>query len=217
VAAADRSAERLRGWLTGSAARRIGELEADRIRLLAEVADREAIRRENELLRAVVALRGEGEAGGIPARAVAFLREGREEFLILDRGAADGLGVGDIVLDQNRVFGGTVIAVAERSARVILLSSPSRSTDVILPNSNLRAIARGANSRELSIELVPTDAAVHSGDLVLASSRATGGRRALLVGEIREARQAEHEPFMSVRAVHLFDPATEGVLVLLAP
>lgn len=201
----------------GSGGERIRALERERIELLAEIARLGELRRENELLRQALVLRAEGEAGVIPATAVAFFREGREEFLLLDRGTDQGIGVGDLILDRRRVLAGTVVEVSRRSARAILLTSPSRSTEVTIAGRDLRAVARGDNGRELAIDLVPQDAEIAVGDLIVASPRLAGGRRSLLVGEVREVRRAEQAVFKTVRAVHLFDPAEDALLVLLAP
>lgn len=201
----------------GGAGERLAALEAERTRLLAELALREGDRRENELLRRALSLREEGEAGVLPARIMATFREGRDEFLLLDRGTADGIGVGDLVLSREGALGGTVLAVSPRSARVILLTSPSRSTDVSIPARGLRAIARGANARELIVELVPPSVPLAPGDLVVASPRAARGSRSLLVGEVREVEDPPQEAFKVVRALALFDPAADDVLVLLAP
>lgn len=211
-----RGLDTAREWLRGSSGRKIRALEDERIGLLAEIARREDDRRENEILREALAFRKEGETGVAAAKSVGFFREGRDEFLLLDRGTSDGISVGDLVIDKHRVLGGTVVGVSPRSSRVILLSSASRSTDVFIQGANLRAIARGANSRELIIDLVPQDAEVKVGDLARASSRSSAGRASLLVGEIRESRQSENDAFKTVRALHIFDPAEEEVLVLLA-
>lgn len=197
-------------------ARRIHALEEERVKLLAEIARAEDDRRENEVLREVLALRKEGEAGVITAKTVGFFREGRDEFLLLNRGTSEGISVGDLVIDKNRALGGSVVGVSLHSSRVILLSSASRSTDVFIQGANLRALARGDNSRQLIVDLVPQDAEVKVGDLLRASSRSSAGRASLLVGEIRESRQSGKEAFRTVRALHIFDPAEEEVLILLA-
>lgn len=212
-----RVARALRDRMLGFSEEQVRAWEAERGQFIQRLAELTAIRRENETLRAALALRSEGEEGAIPAEAIAFFRDGRDEYVVLNHGIADGVSVGDIVVDTRRVLGGTVVAVDPHAARAILFSSPSRSTDVTIPSADLRAIARGSNARELSIELVPPDAAVKAGDIVLASPRVTAGRRPLLLGEIREVRQAEQEVFKTVRAVHLFDPAESAVIILLAP
>lgn len=211
------SGERLAGFIGGARGKRVAELERERVLLLAEIARREAVLRENETLRRALALRDQGEAGILPATLIGVFREGREEFMLLNRGTADGIGIGDLVIGQNRTLGGTVVAVGERTSRALLLSSASRSIDVLVGAPAVRAIARGNNNRELVIELVPPDAVIRPGDLITASPRATGGRSALLVGEVREVRPEEHEVFTAVRAVHLFDPSQDDVFVLLAP
>ncbi|MBI4132906.1 MAG: rod shape-determining protein MreC [Candidatus Sungbacteria bacterium] len=223
------SADWIRSWLGGGASARLRTLEDERVRLLAELAHREGILRENEVLRQALSLEEQGESGVIPASAVGFFREGRDEFLLLNRGARDGIGGGDVVVSRSGVLVGSVIEAGPRFSKVALLTSPTRSIDVLLAGgelrpvpqqgsgTGLRAIARGNNNRELVIDLVPQDADIKVGDLVVASPRATGGRRSLLIGEIREVRSAEHEVFKAIRAVHLFDPREEDVVVLLAP
>ena len=212
-----RAADAVRGLLAGAERGRISALGRERTELMAELARREGLVEENELLRETLVLRREGESGAIPATVIAVFREGRDEYLLLNHGTTDGIGVGDLVVTKTRVLAGTVVQVSPRSSRVILLTSPSRSIEVTLPGSGLRAIARGANNRELIIELVPQDAALEIGDRIVASPRATGGRASLLVGEVREAGSSDEAAFKAVRAVHLFDPSENGVIVLLAP
>ncbi len=207
--------ERMSGWAGGASRKRIRVLEEDRNRLAAEVARKDEALRENEILKEALALKQAGELGVIPAKVVGFFRQGRDEFLLLDHGADGGIAVGDIVLNQHRAFGGTVVETGEHFSRVMLLTSPSRNIDVLI-GENLKAIARGDNNRELVINLVPQDAEVSIGDVITASPRATGGRASIVVGEVREVKQAENEVFKSVRAIHLFDPESNDVLVLLA-
>lgn len=216
MAAFSSSGTWLAGFIGGARGERVAGLERERVLLLAEIARREAVLRENETLRRALTLRDAGEAGVLPASVIGVVREGREEFILLNRGTADGIGVGDLVIGQNRALGGAVVAVGERTSRALLLSSASRSIDVFVGASSVRAIARGNNNRELVIELVPPDAVIQPGDLITASPRAAGGRSSLLVGEVREVRPAAHEVFQAVRAVHLFDPADDDVFVLLA-
>lgn len=208
------AANSLKDLLWGPSRRRLEALEEERVRLLVEVARGQEALAENDTLRQALALKQAGEEGVIAARVVGFLRAGRDEFIALDRGTDSGVSVGDVVTDKNGALGGTILATGVGFSRVSLLSSPSRSIDVVVAD-NLKAIARGNNSRELIIDLVPASAEVKVGDIVRPSLRATGGRRGLIIGEVREAKQAENAVFKSVKALHLFDPASEEVLVLI--
>jgi len=195
--------------------RKIQELEAERITLLGEIARGDDIRRENEALRAALALRSEGVDGAIPASVAGAFRAGRDEFLLLNRGVADGIAVGDIVLDARRVFGGTVTEVTPRTATVRLITSPSASIEALLSRTDTRALIRGANSLELVADLVPGDADVNPGDLVVTSRAAVSGQRSFLIGEVREARKTENSVFKVIRVFHLFDISSGNVIVLI--
>ena len=155
--AAGQSTGTVRDWFMGFSRGELRSFEEERAGFLARIAKLEAVSRENETLRAVLALRGDGEEGAIPAEAIAFYREGQDEYLLLNRGTADGIGIGDIVVNKERMLGGVVSSVDLKSARVVLFSSPSRVIDVFLPERGLRAIARGSNAPELAIELITKD------------------------------------------------------------
>ncbi|OHA09945.1 MAG: hypothetical protein A3A44_03740 [Candidatus Sungbacteria bacterium RIFCSPLOWO2_01_FULL_60_25] len=213
----DRATDRLARWFDRGAGKRLGDLEHERVELLAEISRREELVRENETLREALSLRASGEAGVLPATVIGFIREGRDEYLVLDRGTADGIGVGDLVISKERALGGAVAEVSAHAAKALLSSSGAHDIEVLFAGKNIAAIARGNNNREFAIDLVPQDAAIQAGDLIVASPRATGGRRSLLLAEVREVRPAEHEVFKTVRATHLFDPTENDVLVLLAP
>lgn len=200
----------------GGAAVRIRELERERVLLLGEIARFEYLRSENETLRQALLLKQNGEPGTLVAPVRAFFREGQNEYLMIGKGFGDGVGIGDLVLSRERVFGGVVVETGTHVSRAELLTSADRRTDVTV-SGTVRAIAQGSTSREFSIELVPQDADVKRGDLVVASNRITGRERALVIGEVRDVRQSEHQVFKTVNAAHLFDPAADEVLVIPAP
>ena len=114
------STDWVRGWFSGGASARLRALEDERARLLVELAKREGILRENEVLRQALSLEEQGESGVIPAQAVGFFREGRDEFLLLNRGARDGIGGGDVVVSRSGVLAGSVIEAGPRFSKVAL-------------------------------------------------------------------------------------------------
>ena len=118
---------RARGWFDGISGNSRA-WEEERAQILARLAELEAVRAENATLRAALALRNDGEAGALPAEVVAFLREGRDEYLVLNRGTADGIGIGDIVVNTERVLGGVVVSVDPHAARVIFARSRAERT-----------------------------------------------------------------------------------------
>lgn len=206
------SADFLRTLAGGTAQAEIEALRNERNSLLAEAARWKDALSENEALRQALAMRKTGESGVIVAKVVGFFREGRSEFVTLDRGTESGVAEGDIVVNRERVLAGAVVGVGAGFSRVLLLTSPSRSIDVTI--GNIKAIAKGNNSRELMVELVPPDAEVEVGDIVRPSLRASSGQGGIIIGTVREVKRAENEVFKSVKAFHLFDPAEDNVLIL---
>lgn len=188
--------------------------ESERTRLLVEVASREEFKRENELLREALRLKQEGAPKTIPASVIGVLHEGRDELLLLNRGSRDAVHIDDVVVSRDGVLVGIVVSTSESRSHVVLVTSPSRSTDVSHAGTELHAIAKGNNHRELIIDLVPQQSDLKAGDLLVASTHTTGLDAPLLVAEVREVKQAENEVFKFVRAVHLFDPADAEVIVL---
>lgn len=211
------TATHLTGWLGGSSGKRIAELESGRVELLAALAERENLVQENETLGAALGLKQDGVLNPVPVPVIGFVRDGRDEYLLLGRGTQDGIAAGDVVVSREKVFVGTIADASSRVAHVALITSPSRSTDIEIASRNIHAVARGNNDRELIVDLVPQQSDVRTGDLVVASPRATGLAKPLLVGEVREVKQAANEVFQSVSAFHLFNPADDEVIVLAAP
>ncbi|MBI2055422.1 MAG: rod shape-determining protein MreC [Candidatus Sungbacteria bacterium] len=203
------SADFLRTLVGGA---EIEALTNERNLLLAKEARWKDALSENEALRQALAMRKTGESGVIVARVVGFFREGRSEFVTLDRGTESGVAEGDIVVSQSRVLAGTIVSVGIGFSRVLLLTSPSKSVDVVV--GDIKAIAKGNNSRELIIDLVPPDAEVKIGDAVRPALRASSGQGGIIIGVVREVKRAENEVFKSVKAFHLFDPAEDNVLIL---
>ncbi len=160
----------------------------------------------------------------MPAAILGFLREGRDEFILIGRGRADGLAESAAVLDKRKVLVGSVASLAARVAKVKLLTSPSQTLEVLIEplvqadgRESVKALARGRNIGEFEIDLVPQGARVERGDLVFAAPDLLRGRRErLLVGEVREIRKTENQVFIPISAVHLFDPFTSGTVFVVA-
>lgn len=214
---------KLRGLRVGSAAV-VGSEE--RTQLMVHLARLRALEQENEALKRALGMGEDLRLRVIPAATLGFLREGRDEFILISRGRADGLHEGALVLDGGKVLVGSVVSAEARVAKVKLLTSSSSALEVVIePVSSergsvqpLKALARGANIRELEIDLVPQGAAVRKGDLVFAARNTLPGRQEpLLVGEVREVRKAEDQVFTPIRAVHLFDPFTAETVFVIQP
>jgi len=113
-------------------------------------------------------------------------------YVIIDIGSNKNILPGmPVVTDQGLV--GRVDAVIAEAARVQLITDSASAVNVTLPASNTEAILIGSVTGDLSLDMVPQDAAVQSGDVVLTSGLGGGYPPNLLVGQIVSVRKLEYE------------------------
>lgn len=91
------------------------------------------------------------------------------ERVLVDKGARDGVYVGQAVLDAHGVFG-QVQSVAERTCDVILISDATSAVPVMINRTGLRTIAVGSGDLgRLELPYLPTTTNVVKGDLLVTS------------------------------------------------
>jgi rod shape-determining protein MreC len=91
------------------------------------------------------------------------------ERILLNKGAHDGVFVGQAVLDSGGVFG-QVARVDEFTSEVILISDPTHAIPVQINRNGLRTIAVGTGDPgRLKLPYLPTSADVVVGDLLVSS------------------------------------------------
>ncbi len=157
-------------------------------------------------------------AGQLGARVTApvLLRDpapGRQMVLI-GRGSADGLRVGQPVLGPGATLVGVVTAADEHRARVRLLHDGDSAVATVLQSSRTQGSLAGTGGG-LRLEMVPSTVPVTAGDLVLTS--ALGGLLppGLLVGRVAHTEVRTEELFGRIQVEPLVDyDRLEQVLVL---
>ncbi len=160
------------------------------------------------------AVEGRGAPGIVAASVLARDPSPARASLLIDRGRAHGVRVGQPALGPAATLVGVVTEVAERSARVrLLIDAGSAVTAVVQGSRTPGALAGGSGG--LRLELVPPGAPIAVGDAVLTS--ALGGRLppGLLAGRITAVRAQPHDLFATVEVEPLVDYARLEQLLLL--
>ncbi|GIX31098.1 MAG: cell shape-determining protein MreC [Porticoccaceae bacterium] len=119
-------------------------------------------------------------------------------LVVLDRGARDGVYVGQPVLDGQGLMG-QVIEVNESRAHALLITDPSHAVPVQVLRNGLRAIAEGTGDyRRLVLRHISPTADLAVGDRLVTSG--LGGRfpPGYPVGIVTEIRRDPGEPFLRV-------------------
>src|ERR1700684_1912638 len=111
------------------------------------------------------------------------------ERVLVDKGASDGIYVGQAVLDSGGVFG-QVARVGQLTAEVILVSDATHAIPVQINRNGLRTVAVGTGDMgRLKLPYLPTSADVVAGDLLVTSGLGGGFPAGYPVGTVIDVKR----------------------------
>jgi rod shape-determining protein MreC len=171
------------------------QLEADVARLQAQVIELQQQVTETNILSALVDFARANPEYSYKAAAVIgrdpspFLR-----YVIINVGSNEGVLPGmPVVTDKGLV--GRVDAVIAEAARVQLVTDAASAINVRMQASNTEAMLVGSITGDLSLDMIPQDAKVQVGDVVLTSGLGGNYPANLLVGQVVSVRTLQFELF----------------------
>ena len=167
---------------------RNAELEAEVANLQTEVIALQQQVTEVELLSALLDFaRGQRENEYLAATVV--FRDPRpfQRYVVIDVGTDDGILSGMPVVGPAGLIG-RVDAVTANAARVQLITDPASSVNVRIQPSDATAVLVGSLTGDLSLDLVPVDANIGAGDLVLTSGLGGNYPPNILIGQVASVR-----------------------------
>jgi rod shape-determining protein MreC len=141
------------------------------------------------------------------------------ERVLVDKGARDGVFVGQAVLDSGGVFG-QVARVEQLTSEVILVSDAAHAIPVQINRNGLRTIAVGTGDMSrLKLPYLSTSADVLVGDLLVTSGLGGGFPAGYPVGTIAEVKRdpAQSLADVEVRPAAALDRSRELMFVWLKP
>lgn len=173
---------------------RLAELKADNERLRAE---NERLRRwqlhaqrldgENEALRKLLHFKPEPAVTQVSARVIADTGSAFVRTVLINAGTREGVTAGQTVVNGQGLVG-RVAQVANRSARVLLITDLKSKVPVIVGEGRRRAILAGDNSDLPRLEHVDGETPVANGDLVLTSGHGGVFPPGIPVGRVTGAK-----------------------------
>lgn len=142
--------------------------ENERLRHWQAIA--QALKAENDNLRALAAYKPMEQADYITAQVIAQSPSAYSGSLLINAGSAQGLQSLQPVIDSYGLIG-RLIEVGERSSRVLLLSDSSSRVPVISSKSRQHAILTGTGEELLRMNFIDGDAAkIELGETVMTTS-----------------------------------------------
>lgn len=169
--------------------RRNQELEAEVNRLRAQVAELQLQVSQLELVAALLDFaRQHPEHEYLVAQVIGRDPSPFLHYVLINVGSDDGVRPGmPVVADKGLV--GQVDAVIPTAARVRLITDPSSRVNVRTTPSNVDAVLAGSLTGDLQLTLVPLEAKIQPGDLVVTSGLGGQYPPNILVGQVVSTRQ----------------------------
>lgn len=125
-------------------------------------------------------------------------------YVIINRGSDAGLRRGMPVVTQQGLVG-RVAAVTSEAARVQLISDASSSVNVRIDPSQAQAVLSGQLSGDLTLDMIPQEAEVQPGNLVLTSGLGGGYPANIIVGQVASIRSQDQDLFQRASIQPLVD------------
>lgn len=134
--------------------------------------------------------------------------------LYINQGARDGVRVGMPVVTELGLVG-RITQVSAAASEVMLINDPNSNVNARLQTSRADGTVHGQLSGTLRMELIPREAEVTPGDLVVTSGLGGAFPPGLVIGQVTSVRRFEFELFQEaeVRSLNDFD-RLEFVLVI---
>lgn len=160
----------------------------------------ETLQAENDRLRALLESRPRLPDRILVAEILSVDLDPFRHRLVIDRGIADGLYVGQAMLDAAGVVG-QVTRVEQLSAEAIMISDPGHATPVEINRNGLRTIALGTgDSGRLLLPFLPNNADVKAGDLLVTSGLGDAFPYGYPVARVLTVDRRPGEPFAEIIA-----------------
>ena len=171
------------------------ELEAEVSRLQAQVIELQQQLSETNILSALVDFaRANPENDYQAAAVIGFDTNPFLRYVLINRGSDQGIRRGMPVVTQQGLAG-RITAVTASAARVQLITDPASTVNVRLQPSGAQAVLTGQITGDVILDMVPQDAKVQVGDLVLTSGLGGGYPPNLLVGQVTGIRSRDQDLF----------------------
>ena len=157
-------------------------------------ATEDAQRRLQELEEALGVKENRPDDVFVVADVIAQDPSGFKRALAIDRGSKDGLDEGMVVLSKSGSLVGVVSLVYEEFAWLRLISDPNNAVNIAVltggeDGSEARGVAVGDLRSRLSLEMLPTEAQIQEGDLVITSGLGGNYPRTLLLGSVTSVEE----------------------------
>jgi rod shape-determining protein MreC len=191
-------------------------------RLMVENSKQKELVEENNKLRSQLKFLNDNNFKAVAAAVIAreALAEGTEasQDLIINKGAKDGIAVGQGVVSEDGLIIGKIIEAKETSAKICLTTSPECKLAAAIQNqTKTQGITDGDLGLTIKMNYIPQLEKIYVGDTVITSG--LGGKipRGLLIGKIIEIRNESNEVWQDATIEPLVNLNNLTVVTVIIP
>lgn len=175
---------------------RISQLEAEIVSLKGEVLAAREVVEENERLRSLLSFKRRHTTETIAAEVIGRDPANWESFIIIDKGARDGIRPQTVVVKDKGLIG-TVFDTGEHTAKVMLIDNPNSRIGAIIQRTREECVLVGLGGGLCKIMYLAYDTDVEVGDSILMSRSKDTSLRGILIGRVARVVKDPHALYAS--------------------
>lgn len=170
--------------------------------------------RENELLRQRLELGEPAKNKVIFAQVIGYNPQ-IYQYLLIDKGKADGLAVNQAVVNASNFLIGKVAETDLRWAKILLITDGNSSVNALTQETRANGMVKGVHGLGIIMEMIPAAKEIRSGEMVLTSGLDAAIPKGLIIGQVSEIIFKETEIFQkaSLRPAADFEKLEEVFVI----
>lgn len=181
--------------------------------LLTKLSLLEELKSENQTLREVLNAGLQKDFKFIVAEVIS--KDALKDSILIDKGSEDGVLKDMPIINQQKVLFGKVSEVYKNFSRIALISDKNFVSDIKIQSKEIYGVIRGIGNLSLYLDLIPRDADLKDGDILLTSSFGGGYPKDLLLGRVSRVIKEDTKSFQEAKAEPIFDlKSTDTLLVI---
>jgi len=141
--------------------------------------------RENEILRQRLEL-SQSEKQKLAMAEVIGYNSLLGQYFLIDKGSQDGLSVGLAAVTANNFLIGYVAETGQNFSKVLLISDSNSLINAMTQDTRISGIVKGSHGLGLTMEMIPIDAQIAVGEMIITSGLNDAIPRGLIIGRIAE-------------------------------
>jgi len=180
------------------------KLLSDNQKLLSENLRLKDLEKENKILRQALGVGLQKDFKLVMAEIIS--KDVFQDVILVNKGSRQGVSKGMPVVTHNKALCGRIEKVYDNFSEVMLISNPKSIFDAKIQTQNeeIYGVVKGRGNLNLYFDLVPQDKEIKKQDIVVTTSLGGIFPKGLLVGQVKEVKKDDVQPFQQVEIQPFF-------------